>query len=137
VFCSAVVLVIQSTRSLFLWKKTSQHHQKQPLVYVHRVAQKTVHWPLLVLVKKVPHISQGHFSDKLRRGEIFNDAFIANFLLSMTVKKSSKIGQRLAKLCQQCSGTFSLGRQWPRVFEPTCTDVSITDEQLIVYKKND
>jgi len=44
------------------------------------------------------NISHGSVATPLRCGEISNDAFIANFLLSVTVKKNLKIGHYLAKL---------------------------------------
>ena len=42
------------------------------------------------------NISQGNVATRLRRGGIFNDFFIANFLESVTVKE---IGQYVTKLC--------------------------------------
>ena len=43
---------------------------------------------------------------RLRCGGIFNDSFIANFLQIVKVKKNSKIGQYLMKLCLKYSRLF-------------------------------
>jgi len=49
------------------------------------------------------NISQGSVATHLRCDKIFNNHFIANFLLSATMKEFVKIGKYLAKMGQKVS----------------------------------